>query len=189
MPGMPSKLTEHWAGSGATDMSIDELEEAPVRRKRPPKPINHRRRRAVLGISVVVLLIAIAIIAYLSLQHSNDPDYQARITLMDMSGPDTYLVNLWTTPHPLQQGNATLTVQVTSDVGTAKGTDSASIVLVRPNNQRLAPIQATPLPANAKPLDGLTANARFDQPGAWQIIVNTTNGGQKQTSRFAVDIP
>lgn len=170
-------------------MSIEGLEEAPVRRKRPPKPINHRRRRAVLAISVVALLIAIVIIAWSSLQHSNDPDYQARITLMDMSGANTYLVDLWTEPHPLQQGNATLTVQVTSDVGTAKGTDSATITLVRPNNQRLAPVQATPLPANQKPTDGLQAKVRFDQPGAWHIIVNTTNGGQKQQSSFAVDIP
>ncbi|HLI50702.1 MAG TPA: hypothetical protein VKU87_02835 [Thermomicrobiaceae bacterium] len=170
-------------------MSVEELDEAPARRKRPVKPINHRRRRAALAVSIIVLLIAIAVIAWSSLQHSNDPDYQARITLMDMSGPDTYLVNLWTNPHPLQQGSATLTVQVTSDVGTAKGTDSASIVLVRPNNQRLAPVQAKQLPANQSPADGLQANVNFDQPGAWQIIVDTVNGGQKQQSSFGVDIP
>lgn len=170
-------------------MSVEELDEAPARRPRPVKPINHRRRRAALLISVIVLLIAVVVIAWSSLKHSNDPDYQARITLMDMSGPDTYLVNLWTSPHPLQQGNATLTVQVTSDVGTAKGTDSASIILVRPNNQRKAPVQATQLAANAKPADGLQANVNFDQPGAWQIIVDTVNGGQKQQSSFGVDIP
>lgn len=158
--------------------------------KRPPKPINRTRRRVALSVGVGVMVIFLAGVAWVSLGHSTDPDYQAHISMQDMSGTQSYLVNLWISPKPAKVGRATVKIQVASSIGTPVPLDSVSLKLLRPNGSQAALVQGKPLPASSKPEDGFEVPVTFDVPGSWRLVVTTDTGGQdnKRESTFAVDI-
>lgn len=148
-----------------------------------------QRRMAAVGISAALMGVFVLAVALMASSHAADPTYQQRITMPGVSGIEDYLINLWVDPKPAAVGRTTLTVQVTSSIGTPTHTNRVSLQLTRPDGSTSEPVDATPLPAGSDPQGGWETTVDFDQAGPWQVVVQTVAlGNVERTVTFHVDV-
>ncbi|ACZ37978.1 hypothetical protein [Sphaerobacter thermophilus] len=152
------------------------------------RPASGRGRVTLMIVAAAVLVFAVGV-AWMSLGHANDPAYQQRVTLPGMAGQQEYLINLWTDPHPVEQGRTRVTVQLTSTIGTPVPMNDVRFTPVRPDGTSLQAVPASPLPDGNEPEAGLTAVIEFDQPGSWTLITTlNAGGGIEREARFTIPV-
>lgn len=143
--------------------------------------------RGWLGVVVtVVVLGGIAAIAiWMSLSGSTNPDYQAS---NDRPAIGEYYVNLWLDPNPPTTGDVEIRTQLTTSIGSPIELNGLDIAVQAPDSD--SPTQLDTEQQVDEQNDGeiYVANATFDQPGTWLVVVNYNFGGPEISDEFDIEV-
>jgi hypothetical protein len=139
-----------------------------------------------IGVTVVVLGGIAGIAIWTSLGQSTNPDYQIRHDRPGTIGE--YFVNLWVDPQPPTTGEVEISTQLSTIIGTPIQLSDLNIDVVPPDDGEAQELETRHTYDGPNNGDLYIAEAEFDRPGTWRVVLRYAFGGSVISDEFDIEV-